>query len=97
MLNVAIELPTGVVAQTWAPIDTKFNHRTGEARVLVGCWLNQDAYMTGKQPLEAPREWVFSAAEISAATNGVDINFTALVLALMASLPVFSPPPEPAP
>lgn len=53
--------------------------------------------MTGKQPLEAPREWVFSAAEISAATNGVDINFTALMLALMASLPVFSPPPEPAP
>jgi hypothetical protein len=93
LLTSPREMPSGVIATFWAPILGTFDPRSREVTVRVGYYLDEAAYLSGKQPLEAPTVLPFTAPHLDA-MGAPELEVTQLLYALVQTRAPFSPEPE---
>lgn len=95
MINWTNPTQFGIDATFWAPINSKMDHRTGTVETFAGGWPSAAHYEAGVQPLLTKNHY-FSPEQIVSVLGG-EVALTQLVVALMASLPDYNPPPPPEP
>ena len=93
----SIESPSGAVAAYWVATEAAMSLRARVVDVTVRGWVDEAAFLAGKQPLDQ-RRFTFRGPQLDLLPGGAELEISGMVEMLAAMTPEFAPaieqPPE---